>query len=102
MKEGSLLQTSCGYVPEWLSATKTPCKFDVLLTIITSSPHYASPEVIMGRKYDGRAADVWSLGVVLYALATVCFGFFDLFRFLYPEFHFRASSHLMTIISAIY
>lgn len=46
MPEGQLLATSCG------------------------SPHYASPEVVKGDKYNGFASDVWSCGVILYALTT--------------------------------
>ncbi|KAG2221061.1 hypothetical protein INT45_009719 [Circinella minor] len=43
---GSLLETSCG------------------------SPHYASPEIVAGMPYNGDASDIWSCGVILYALLT--------------------------------
>jgi BR serine/threonine kinase len=32
------------------------------------SPHYAAPEIVLGAVYDGRIADIWSTGAVLYAL----------------------------------
>ncbi|KAJ3608428.1 hypothetical protein NHX12_025475 [Muraenolepis orangiensis] len=41
---------------------------DRLLETSCGSPHYACPEVIRGEKYDGRRADVWSCGVILFAL----------------------------------
>lgn len=43
---GKLLETSCG------------------------SPHYAAPEIVSGFKYHGAASDVWSCGVILFALLT--------------------------------
>ncbi|KAI7901758.1 kinase-like domain-containing protein [Cokeromyces recurvatus] len=41
---GQMLETSCG------------------------SPHYASPEIVNGIPYNGSASDIWSCGVILFAL----------------------------------
>lgn len=32
------------------------------------SPHYASPEIIYGRRYQGDKADIWSCGIILFAM----------------------------------
>jgi Protein kinase domain len=43
---------------------------DDYLSTSCGSPHYAAPEVVRGDLYDGRGADVWSCGVILFALFT--------------------------------
>ena len=53
LADGSFLKTSCG------------------------SPNYASPEVVGNKYYAGQEVDVWSCGVVLYAMACNCLPFDD-------------------------
>lgn len=44
MKDGRLLKTACGSI------------------------NYAAPEIVGEQRYEGTSVDIWSCGVILYAL----------------------------------
>lgn len=43
---------------------------DKLLETSCGSPHYASPEIVAGLTYHGNSSDIWSCGIILFALMT--------------------------------
>jgi BR serine/threonine kinase len=43
---------------------------NTMLKTFCGSPHYASPEIISNEPYNGIKSDIWSCGIILYALVT--------------------------------
>ncbi|KAF4022140.1 hypothetical protein G4228_014096 [Cervus hanglu yarkandensis] len=43
---------------------------NTLLSTFCGSVAYTAPEILMSKKYNGEQADLWSLGVILYAMVT--------------------------------
>lgn len=41
---------------------------DKWLNTSCGSPHYAAPEIIQGQQYRGDKADIWSVGIILFAM----------------------------------
>ena len=43
---------------------------DQKLSLFCGTPHYMDPDISKKRDYNGHAADVWALGVILFILIT--------------------------------
>ncbi|CAK7350406.1 unnamed protein product [Dovyalis caffra] len=60
-----------------LSALAESKRHDGLLYTTCGTPAYVAPEVINKRGYDGRKADIWSCGVILFVLLAGFLPFHD-------------------------
>merc|ERR1719299_73585 len=76
------------------------------LKIFCGTPSYMSPEIVARKEYSGMCADIWAMGVLVYALLCGCFPFKgqndrDLYRkivkgvFYIPEFVSQSSRTLL-------
>lgn len=53
----------------------TVCQPGKRLKVFCGTPSYMAPEIVRRVEYDGRPVDMWSMGILLYALLCGCFPF---------------------------
>ena len=53
----------------------TVCQHGKRLKVFCGTPSYMAPEIVRRTEYEGKPVDIWSLGILLYALLCGCFPF---------------------------
>ena len=53
----------------------TVCQPGKKLKVFCGTPSYMAPEIVQRLEYDGKAVDMWSMGILMYALLCGCFPF---------------------------
>merc|ERR1711988_2057042 len=51
------------------------CPKDKRLKVFCGTPSYMAPEIVKRTQYEGKPVDMWSMGILLYALLCGCFPF---------------------------
>eukprot|EP01041_Mallomonas_annulata_P009083 gene9083-18820_t len=72
------------------------------LRVFCGTPSYMAPEIVRRTEYDGKPTDMWSMGILLYALLCGCFPFRarsypDLYRRI-ARGHFTVPEELSTSV----